>query len=179
MEHVVAHLVDHTPVPPRGADLILDLSGTAAAALPFLTAAAAAGAGDKSEGDRTAASVASELASEADGAWARGEGVGLADVAWGFGSELGGGLGLPFVEPACVAELAQCAATVDVVSALECLLHERRLCVVADDVAHLTPCCEALRAFLAPLHWQHCYIPLLPSELLGYLEAPIPYVLLA
>ena len=52
---------------------------------------------------------------------------------------------------------------------------ERRVLVVADNVAVLAPVCEALVSFLFPFVWPHVYIPLLPEELVMYLEAPVPF----
>jgi len=91
---------------------------------------------------------------------------------WGHGRDSR----LPFLESACVLELVQCLSTEDIVTALEAMLLEHKVCLIAKDVSLLTPICEALRLLLFPFAWQHCYIPLLPKELLGYLEAPIPFV---
>jgi hypothetical protein len=164
LEHAIAHLVDYTLLPPRGADLVLDASGTASAA----NAAFDDDTTTMPSNNATAANAGKTTQSHEPGA--------PSDVMWGYGSS-GAFECLPFLEPDCLAELAQSVAPVDVVACLGALLLEQRLCVVAEDVAQLTPVCEALRGLLAPLAWQHCYIPLLPTELLGYLEAPIPYLI--
>lgn len=61
-------------------------------------------------------------------------------------------------------------ASCDVVSCLEALLLEQRVAILSSDVTQLTPACEALRLLLSPFKWQHCYIPLLPKELLGQVK---------
>lgn len=36
---------------------------------------------------------------------------------------------------------------------------------------------EAITALLFPLHWQHVYVPILPSSLLHFLDAPVPFIM--
>lgn len=100
------------------------------------------------------------------------EGISAVELRWSHGEVSP----LPFVEPSCFAELAQAMETRDIVTVLEALLQEQRVCLLSSDVTQLTPVCEALRNLMFPLKWQHAYIPLLPKELLGYLEAPIPFM---
>ena len=36
---------------------------------------------------------------------------------------------------------------------------------------------EAITSLLFPLHWQHVYVPILPSSLLHFLDAPVPFIM--
>jgi hypothetical protein len=64
--------------------------------------------------------------------------------------------------------------TLDLVVAL---LLERPVLLLSDCAPLLSACCEALLTLLAPLKWQGTYVPILPPSLLGYVEAPTPYLM--
>ena len=36
---------------------------------------------------------------------------------------------------------------------------------------------EAITGLLFPLYWQHVYVPILPSSLLHFLDAPVPFIM--
>ena len=36
---------------------------------------------------------------------------------------------------------------------------------------------EATTNLLFPLHWQHVYVPILPSSLMHFLDAPVPFIM--
>eukprot|EP00011_Vannellida_sp_DIVA3-517-6-12_P007317 CAMPEP_0114619814 /NCGR_PEP_ID=MMETSP0168-20121206/8402_1 /TAXON_ID=95228 ORGANISM="Vannella sp., Strain DIVA3 517/6/12" /NCGR_SAMPLE_ID=MMETSP0168 /ASSEMBLY_ACC=CAM_ASM_000044 /LENGTH=741 /DNA_ID=CAMNT_0001830983 /DNA_START=99 /DNA_END=2320 /DNA_ORIENTATION=+ len=57
----------------------------------------------------------------------------------------------------------------------DCLMGERRIILVADDLATLSGCATAACAMLNPFCWQHVFIPVLPSSLLDYCCAPMPF----
>ncbi len=59
----------------------------------------------------------------------------------------------------------------------ECALLERKVLVVSRRYSALTLCCEALRALLWPLRWQHVYAPVLPRVMLAHLECPTPFLI--
>jgi len=40
----------------------------------------------------------------------------------------------------------------------------------------LTLAAESLCLLLFPFYWHHILIPVLPSKLVGYLQAPVPYI---
>jgi len=82
---------------------------------------------------------------------------------------------LPRVEDASFAVLWRLLSVPSVVRIVEALAMEQRVVLIAEDVAALAPVAEALLSFLFPLSWTHVYIPLLPAELLLYLEAPVPF----
>ncbi len=47
----------------------------------------------------------------------------------------------------------------------------------SDDVDRLSSAVLAAASMLHPFHWQHIFIPLLPSRLLDYASAPLPYII--
>ena len=56
------------------------------------------------------------------------------------------------------------------------LLQEGRVVLQSENQALLTPVSEALTSFLFPLTWQGLYVPVLPSNMLDILDAPIPFL---
>lgn len=57
------------------------------------------------------------------------------------------------------------------------MLHERRIYMTSKKLSRLTACIHASEALLYPMHWQHLYIPILPSHLIDYISAPMPYLI--
>jgi hypothetical protein len=60
---------------------------------------------------------------------------------------------------------------------LSAALCERRIIFIANDVETLSGAVHAAATMLYPFHWQHILIPLLPSNLLSYAAAPVPYMI--
>ncbi|CAM9408237.1 unnamed protein product [Phaeothamnion confervicola] len=85
--------------------------------------------------------------------------------------------GLPYVHPGCLPALFRCLCLDSVVTALSLLAMEQRVALVTNSLALLTPCCEALLALLHPFQFRHVYAPVLPPDLVDYLEAPVPFLL--
>ena len=48
--------------------------------------------------------------------------------------------------------------------------------VVCPSIGHLTACVLAVSVLLRPLEWQSVMLPVLPSEMVAFLEAPVPFV---
>uniref|UniRef100_A0A671PUW4 DENN domain containing 1B n=1 Tax=Sinocyclocheilus anshuiensis TaxID=1608454 RepID=A0A671PUW4_9TELE len=48
------------------------------------------------------------------------------------------------------------------------MLHERRIIITSSKLSTLTACVHGSTAMLYPMHWQHIFIPVLPSHLLDY-----------
>ena len=46
----------------------------------------------------------------------------------------------------------------------------------SEHISLLTPVAEALISLLFPLTWQGVYVPVLPSTMMGVLEAPVPFL---
>ena len=57
------------------------------------------------------------------------------------------------------------------------MLNERRIVITSDRLNRLSACVQAANAIIYPMHWQHIFIPLLPSHLLEYLTAPMPFLI--
>lgn len=60
---------------------------------------------------------------------------------------------------------------------LSAALCEKRIIFIADEVEELSSSVLALASMLHPFQWQHIFIPLLPSKLLSYAAAPVPYII--
>lgn len=56
-------------------------------------------------------------------------------------------------------------------------LNERHILVTSKRLDRLSACVQALNTLLYPMHWQHIFIPVLPSDLLAYLQAPMPFLI--
>lgn len=64
------------------------------------------------------------------------------------------------------------------VSIFEWITAENRLIIISNDRNVLFTAAETLiRCMLYPFTWPHVYVPLLPRNLLSYLEAPVPYII--
>ncbi|CAM9955688.1 unnamed protein product [Scytosiphon promiscuus] len=61
--------------------------------------------------------------------------------------------------------------------ALSCLLQEQSVLLLTDHMEDLAPATSALLGLLFPLRWPHTLIPVLPSSLVHYLEAPVPFLM--
>lgn len=56
-------------------------------------------------------------------------------------------------------------------------LNERHILVTSKKLDRLSACVQTLNTLLYPMHWQHIFISVLPSDLLAYLQAPMPYLI--
>lgn len=56
-------------------------------------------------------------------------------------------------------------------------LNERHILVTSKRLDKLSSCVQALNSLLYPLQWQHIFIPVLPSDLVAYLQAPMPFMI--
>jgi hypothetical protein len=56
------------------------------------------------------------------------------------------------------------------------LLDERKTVFVSKHYSLLTIAAETLTQLMAPFRWHHIYIPILPADLLAFLEAPTPFI---
>jgi len=57
------------------------------------------------------------------------------------------------------------------------LLQDKKILLFSKHKALLTHCCVALISFLFPFNYQHILIPILPENMTGALEAPVPYLI--
>lgn len=56
------------------------------------------------------------------------------------------------------------------------LLLERKVVLVSKCLSRLSSCVEAMQSILYPFSWQHTFIPVLSSNMLDILSAPLPLV---
>lgn len=75
--------------------------------------------------------------------------------------------------------LLRCVGVAHALRIMAALLSERRVVIVSSSPTRLATCSHAALAMLAQglLHWQHLYIPVLPTHLWQYLAAPYPYLI--
>ncbi|XP_070581789.1 DENN domain-containing protein 1B-like isoform X19 [Ptychodera flava] len=57
------------------------------------------------------------------------------------------------------------------------LLYERRVLVTSKKLSLLTAVIHGAATLLYPLYWQHIFIPVIPSKLLDYCGAPMPFLI--
>ncbi|KAH3766549.1 suppression of tumorigenicity 5 [Pelomyxa schiedti] len=57
------------------------------------------------------------------------------------------------------------------------LLCERRIVITASNLEELSECVCAFCTLLYPFAWQHVFIPILPKSLIGYMSAPMPFLI--
>lgn len=56
-------------------------------------------------------------------------------------------------------------------------LNERHILVTSKRLDRLSACVQAINTLLYPMNWQHIFISVLPSDLLAYLQAPMPFLI--
>ncbi|KAI1300261.1 DENN domain-containing protein 1A [Halotydeus destructor] len=57
------------------------------------------------------------------------------------------------------------------------MLNERRIVMTSKRLCRLTACVQAANSLIYPMFWQHIFIPVLPTNLLDYLSAPMPFLI--
>jgi len=57
------------------------------------------------------------------------------------------------------------------------MLYERRIVITSKKLSRLSACVQASNAIIYPMEWQHIYIPVMPTQLLDYLTAPMPFLI--
>lgn len=56
-------------------------------------------------------------------------------------------------------------------------LNERQILITSRRLDRLSSCVQAFNTLLYPMNWQHIFISILPSDLLAYLQAPMPFLI--
>lgn len=71
----------------------------------------------------------------------------------------------------------------------ECMLLEKKIILISSKISRLSSCINALAAIVYPFSWQvrnalinfltrkHVFIPILPKNLIEFVEAPMPYII--
>lgn len=73
--------------------------------------------------------------------------------------------------------LLQRLGSVGLLTLMSVCLTERRIVFTADDMTTLSSAVHACVSLLYPFEWHHIYIPVLPAKLLGYVTAPMPFII--
>lgn len=63
-----------------------------------------------------------------------------------------------------------------IVSLVECAMAERKILFVSNHIGLLNMASESLISLMYPYTWEYTYIPVLPEQLHGYLQAPVPFI---
>lgn len=58
-----------------------------------------------------------------------------------------------------------------------CALVEHQIIIRSNDYELLVLVSECITGLMYPFTWQHVYVPILPSTLLHFVEAPVPYIM--
>tara|TARA_B100000795_G_scaffold265084_1_gene246426 strand:+ start:65 stop:1189 length:1125 start_codon:yes stop_codon:yes gene_type:complete len=85
--------------------------------------------------------------------------------------------GFPDIDDSCYRCLFDCLSAENIVFVVSAVLLEQRILLHSENLDTLNKCGEALLSLLFPLQWQHVYVPLLPTQLLEYLSAPVPFIM--
>ena len=70
-----------------------------------------------------------------------------------------------------------CFRLEDVVRLYSAAMLEKQIVVVCSNLGLLSACALGIVALVAPLRWQGLLIPVLPTSMSMYLEAPVPYIM--
>ncbi len=75
--------------------------------------------------------------------------------------------------------LLRCLGVSNALRLVSALLSERRVILISASPTRLSTCARSALSILAQglLQWQHLFIPVLPSHLVQYLAAPVPYLI--
>lgn len=84
---------------------------------------------------------------------------------------------LPFTDRLCYDSVLNSLSVKNILKVVAALLQEHRVLFVSSQMDTLTLCAAAFVSFLYPFKWMHPLVPLLPTALIEYLEAPTPYLM--
>ena len=84
---------------------------------------------------------------------------------------------LPTVDSDCFKHLFRSLSVSNIVFIMSALLQEQRVLLHSTNMERLCGVCEALVSLLFPLVWAHALVPVLPLQMLQFLQAPCPYVM--
>jgi hypothetical protein len=66
--------------------------------------------------------------------------------------------------------------TAGVLRLISALLNESRVVLIAEQLSDLSTVAHCAMALLQPFTWQHVFIPVLPTAMIDYVCAPMPFV---
>ena len=84
---------------------------------------------------------------------------------------------LPFCDQLCLQNLFHCLSIPHIQQILAVLLLDGKVVIHSQNKYQLTLCSTALLSLLKPVHYTLTYIPLLPPQLIDYIEAPTPFLI--
>ena len=84
---------------------------------------------------------------------------------------------LPFADRLSFDAVLNSLSAKNILKVVGALLQERRVLLVSSQMDTLTLCAAAFVSLLYPFKWMHPLVPLLPTQLIEYLEAPTPYLM--
>ncbi|XP_076058045.1 DENN domain containing pinstripe isoform X2 [Oratosquilla oratoria] len=64
-----------------------------------------------------------------------------------------------------------------VIQLLTCVLLENQVVLVSSDYHRLMLVAESITTLMFPFMWHHVYVPILPSSLQHFLDAPVPFIM--
>jgi hypothetical protein len=64
----------------------------------------------------------------------------------------------------------------NIITIFELLITEYKVIFFSDHKAMLTLTIETICSWMYPFYWHHIIMPVLPARLIGYLQAPVPYL---
>lgn len=73
--------------------------------------------------------------------------------------------------------LLHCLSLDHILLVFACILTERRVLFISDDISLLNPVIETLAHCLFPFIWRQIYVPVLPKKLVDFICAPMPFLL--
>jgi len=72
--------------------------------------------------------------------------------------------------------LFHCLSVEHILIVFSALCTERKVCFFSSNISLLTPVQEALLSLMFPLVWQGAFVPVMPSDMLDILDAPVPII---
>ena len=57
------------------------------------------------------------------------------------------------------------------------IIEKLQIVIVSSQISLLCVCAEALSCLIWPFEWPYVYIPLLPHNLIDYVDAPTPFIM--
>uniref|UniRef100_A0A7R9UNQ1 UDENN domain-containing protein n=1 Tax=Diacronema lutheri TaxID=2081491 RepID=A0A7R9UNQ1_DIALT len=72
--------------------------------------------------------------------------------------------------------ITKCLDAHNLVAVWGLLLAEQKVLFLSAHTHVLTMACETLVSVLYPFRWEHVYVPVLPSRLANFLQAPVPFL---
>mmetsp|Transcript_41226 Transcript_41226/g.101719 ORF Transcript_41226/g.101719 Transcript_41226/m.101719 type:complete len:603 (+) Transcript_41226:43-1851(+) len=72
--------------------------------------------------------------------------------------------------------LFQTLGTVNVLRLVAALVNESRVVIIASRLGDISTIAHCAMALLQPFTWQHVFIPVLPTSMIDYVCAPMPFV---